>query len=206
MQLDALLTQDELDFLQEMQHNPKLNVSDGMGSLSLKGGVQIRDLLLRLAAHEQVTLQAQLENQQICFPLHLVEDEFNALHLELGAPSIYEDGPMVRPWRLTLSSPIALEDEDGQGTDFWVRDISFKGALLEARDGAQAPQHFELWFRPEGYPAMALRGSMIRKTHEGLFAYRLSQKNAKEIECLRQYILQQHELAHAPADTAVPDA
>ena len=33
MQRDALLTQDELDFIQTMQHNPQLNVRDATSSL-----------------------------------------------------------------------------------------------------------------------------------------------------------------------------
>jgi hypothetical protein len=68
MQRDALLTQDELDFIQTMQHNPQLNVRDATSSLLVNGGSQIRDLLTRLAAHEQVTIQANFENQQMTFP------------------------------------------------------------------------------------------------------------------------------------------
>lgn len=98
MQRDALLTQDELDFIRTMQHNPQLNERDVTSSLLVNGGSQIRDLLTRLAANEQVTLQANFENQQMTFPLHLVEDEFHAMHLRLGVPSIYEDGPKIRPW------------------------------------------------------------------------------------------------------------
>lgn len=45
MQSDALLTQDELDFIQTMQHNPQLNVADATASLLVNGGVQIKDLL-----------------------------------------------------------------------------------------------------------------------------------------------------------------
>jgi hypothetical protein len=193
---DALLTQDELEFLRAMQHNPKLNVRDSTTTLQIAGGAQVKDLLTRLVAHEQVTVQAQLENQQISFPLQLVEDEFHAIHLQLGAPSIYEDGPMLRPWRLVLPAPVVLEDDTGRITSFWVREISFKGVLIEARNNARAPKHFDCWFSPDGYEPIALRGSLIRKTEDGYFAYRLSQSDATEIERLRQYILQQHKLAH----------
>ena len=120
MQRDALLTQDELDFIQTMQHNPQLNVRDATSSLLVNGGSQIRDLLTRLAAHEQVTIHASFEDQQMTFPLHLVEDEFHALHLRLGVPSIYEGGPMVRPWRLVLDEPVALENARGQPGALWV--------------------------------------------------------------------------------------
>lgn len=34
MQRDALLTQDELDFIQTMQHNPQLNVRDATSSFA----------------------------------------------------------------------------------------------------------------------------------------------------------------------------
>ena len=38
MQRDALLTQDELDFIQTMHHNPQLNVRDASSSLTVNGG------------------------------------------------------------------------------------------------------------------------------------------------------------------------
>ena len=137
MQADALLTQDELDFIQNMQHSPQFNLADTMSSLLVNGDRRIQTLLTRLVANEQVTLQAQFNNQQISFPLQLVEDEFHAVSLQLGAPSIYEDGPMMRPWRLNLDTPVALDDELGLSTDLRVREISFKGVLLEMRKSIQ---------------------------------------------------------------------
>ena len=148
MQRDALLTQDELDFIQTMQHNPQLNVRDATSSLLVNGGSQIRDLLTRLAAHEQVTLQATFENQQMTFPLHLVEDEFHALHLRLGVPSIYEDGPKVRPWRLVLDEPVALENASGQpGTDVGTRSVVQRGVAGSSQQD-QTAQAFRLVVQP----------------------------------------------------------
>ena len=46
MQRDTLLTQDELDFIQNMQHNPQLNLRDPSSSLTVNGGAQLRDLPL----------------------------------------------------------------------------------------------------------------------------------------------------------------
>jgi hypothetical protein len=192
MSHDSLLTQAELDFIQNMQHNPKLNVLDATRSLTVNGGRQIQDLLTRLAAHEQVTIQAQFDNQQMTFPLHLVEDEFHALHLELGAPTIFEEGPRIRPWRLTLPEPVALENEDGELTPLWVHEISFKGVLLEHRKTSRPPKLFSAWFAPLGQAPIALRGTFERLTESGLAAYRLSQHNKEDTERLRQYILQQH--------------
>ncbi len=197
MQHDALLTQDELDFIQTMQHNPQLNMRDATSSLLVNGGSQIRDLLTRLAANEQVTIQAQFENQQMTFPLHLVEDEFHALHLRLGVPSIYEGGPKtVRPWRLTLEEPVALENAKGQPGTLWVHEVSFKGILLEVRNRTKPPKSFALWFSPSGYERIALRGTFERQNEQGYYAYQLNQGNMVETERLRQYILQQHRLTH----------
>ncbi|QYM69814.1 hypothetical protein K1X80_05615 [Pseudomonas sp. So3.2b] len=196
MQRDALLTQDELDFIQNMHHNPQLNVRDVSSSLTVNGGAQIRDLLTRLAAHEQVTIQAQFDNQQMTFPLQLVEDEFHALHLRLGVPSIFEDGPMIRPWRLELEDPVALENVRGQPGALWVHEVSFKGLLVQCRGRSKPPRTFSMWFSPSGYERIAVRGTLERETARGLFAYRLSQGDADETERLRQFILQQHRLAH----------
>src|ERR1700712_1219625 len=196
MQRDNILTPDELEFIQNMQHNPTLNLGDKSSSLVVNGGVQIQDLLTRLAAHEQVTIQAQFDNQQMTFPLHLVEDEFHALHLELGAPSIFEEGPRIRPWRLTLPEPVALETEKGSLTALWVHEISFKGILLEIRKQTKPPKYFSAWFTPVGLAPIALRGTFERLTEQGLAAYRLSQNSKEDTERLRQYILQEHRKIH----------
>ena len=124
MQRDALLTQDELDFIQTMQHNPQLNVRDATSSLLVNGDRRIQTLLTRLVANEQVTLQAQFNNQQISFPLQLVEDEMHSLQLEMGAPSIYEEGVIRRPWRLVLAKPLPLREQDGAASSLLVHDVS----------------------------------------------------------------------------------
>lgn len=196
MQRDALLTQDELDFIQTMQHNPQLNVRDTTSSLMVNGGAQIRDLLTRLAAVEKVTIQARFDNQQMTFPLQLVEDEFHALHLRLGVPSIFEDGPMVRPWRLALEQPVALKNARGQPGRLWVREVSFKGILVEIRNGTRPPRQFAQWFSPSGYERIALHGRFERQTEAGFYAYRLDQSDLEETERLRQFILQQHRHSH----------
>lgn len=196
MEPEALLTQDELDFIRKMSSSPQFTVGEASASLTVNGGLQVKDLLTRLAAHENVTIQAQFENQQMSFPLELVEDEFHTMHLHLGAPSIYEDGPNIRPWRLTLAQPIALHTDSGVETDFLVREISFKGVLLELNPKLPPPAEFSLWFCPEGHAPLALHGTLERTKDQGLAAYRLDVSDTKETERLRQYILQQHQLSH----------
>jgi hypothetical protein len=196
METNALLTADELDFIMQMQHVPQLNLADATASLVVNGGIQVKDLLTRLAAHEHVTIQAQFDNQQMSFPLELVEDEFHAMHLHLGVPSIYEDGPMIRPWRLILATPQALEDDAGRPTTLRLKEISFKGVLLQLDENAPPPAEFSLWFAPPGHAPMALDGTLERTKDKGLAAYRLRPGDAAETERLRQYILQQHQLSH----------
>jgi hypothetical protein len=125
-----------------------------------------------------------------------VEDEFHAVHLRLGVPSIFEDGPMIRPWRLALEAPVALENIKGTPGALWVHEVSFKGVLVEIRGRVKPPKTFALWFSPSGYERIALRGTLERETARGLFAYRLNQSDADEIERLRQFILHQHRLVH----------
>jgi len=167
MQRDALLTQDELDFIQNMQHNPQLNLRDASSSLTVNGGAQLRDLLTRLAAHDHVTLQAQFDNQQLTFPLHLVEDEFHAVHLRLGVPSIFEDGPMIRPWRLALESPVALENIKGTPGALWVHEVSFKGVLVEIRGRIKPPKTFPCGSAPRAMNASHCAARSSGKLHGG---------------------------------------
>ncbi|WP_339429283.1 hypothetical protein [Pseudomonas taetrolens] len=193
---DALLTQEELDFIQSMHHNPLSNTGEASSSLVVNGVSQIRDLLTRLAAHEHVTIHAHIANQHMSFPLRLVEDEFHTQHLELGTPSIFEDGPKARPWRMTLPEPVPLENVRGKPGHLWITEMSFKGLLVEVRNDARPPRQFSQWFSPGGQERIALRGTLERKTELGLYAYRLSQHDHDETERLRQFILHRHRLAH----------
>lgn len=201
MQPETILTQDELDFILGMQRNPQLNVRDSTRNLIVNGGIQIQDLLARLAASEQVTIQAQFNNQKISFPLQMVEDEFHAQHLEIGTPSIYEEGPQIRPWRLVLPSPIPLETEHGALTALWVHEVSFKGVLIEYRRKGNPPRHFSAWFNAAGHAPIAMRGRLERMTEKGMAAYHLSEKYPEDTERLRQYMLNEHRRLHPAVHT-----
>jgi hypothetical protein len=196
MQPKTLLTQDELDFIQSMHQSLQPDGAEVTAGLLVNGNSQLQALLTRLVAQDHVTIQAQYENQQLSFPLRLVEDEFHAQHIKLGAPTIYEDGPMVRPWRLALANALPLQNRNGTPGSLWVVEISVNGVVLQVRDGSEAPDVFSLWFAPAGYTPIALRGSLERQIAEGLMAYRLIPHDPEEAERLRHYILEQHRLAH----------
>lgn len=196
MQPDTLLTQDELDYIQDVQHSPQFDVADPMTSLLVNGDSRIQSLLTRLVAHEQVTLQAYVDNQQISIPLQLIEDEFHTLQLQLGAPDIYEVGPRLRPWRLTLDPPCPLLDAHGALSGLWVCDISVKGVQVQIRDLPEVPDVFTLQFAPGGMAPIELRGKLRRRIDELKAAYDLSATDEEDIERLRDFILQAHQRAH----------
>ncbi|MGN8260909.1 hypothetical protein ACLEJW_16480 [Pseudomonas sp. SMSB3] len=204
MQADTLLTQDELDFIQDMQHSPQLNQAEPTASLLVNGDPHVQSLLARLVANERVTLQAQVNNQQISFPLQLVEDEFHAMHVQIGSPEIYEDGPMLRPWRLSLEQPCPLLDDQGRASGLCVRDISFNGALIEVQGLDKAPSRFDLHFAADGIAAIGLHGRLLRRVGPHLAAYDLSRSPAAEIERLREYILQAHRQVHPELHEQLP--
>lgn len=201
MQEDVLLTQDELDYIQDVQQSPQFAVVDALPSLLVNGDSRVQNLLTRLVADEQVTLQAHFNNQQISFPLQVIEDEFHTLHLQLGAPEIYEDGPRLRPWRLSLDHPIALLNADGQPSGLWVCDISFKGVLVELRGLPEAPEQFELQFAPGDIEPIELKGTQRRQINGTKAAYHLGRSAAEDIERLRDYILQAHSRVHPELHT-----
>lgn len=74
--------------------------------------------------------------------------------------------------------------------------MSFKGLLIKVRNDTRPPRQFAQWFSPTGYERIAVHGTLERQTELGLYAYRLSQRDQGETERLRQFILQQHRLAH----------
>lgn len=197
-----LLTKEELDFIQNVQGSHQLDTPVPTPSLLVDGGAQVKALLTRFAAHEQLSIEAHFDGQRMTFPLQLVEDEFHALHLELGAPEIFDEGPIDRPWRLSLKNPLALLDKNGAETALWVQELSPNGMLVDIRNLNKPPKRFALWLAlPEQKP-IALRGALVRSAEQHLAAYQLSMRHSGDSERLRQFLFQQHRLLHPSAETA----
>lgn len=49
---------------------------------------------------------------------------------------------MIRPWRLALETPVALENIKGYSSALWVHEVSFKGVLVEVRGRVKPPKTF----------------------------------------------------------------
>ncbi|CAD5107495.1 hypothetical protein [Zestomonas carbonaria] len=194
MQDDSILTQEELDFIRSLHEAPR-PISHIPQKLTVEGGEQTRELLAQLATHEQLTIEAHIDSQRITFPVRVVEDEFNALHLQLGAPTIVEQASAERPWRLPFTPPANLVDEEGLPSALWLHTLSQSGVLVEVRE-QPVPKRFNLWLPVEGQRPLELSGTLARQTGEGLFAYRLNLRKSRSNERLRAFLLERHQHLH----------
>lgn len=191
MQDTHLLTSEELDFIQDLPFAQP--ASSQTPSLKVDGGTQTKALLTRLAASDQLTIEAHFNGERVTFPLNLVEDEFHSLSLEIGVPQVVEQGAPERAWRLHMQTPIALLDEHGHASGMWLHSLSTTGMLVEVRHNA-APNSCTLWLPQADGEPIRLQGILARRTDQRLVAYRLSGRKTAHRERLRQYIYQQHRL------------
>lgn len=193
MQDPRILTREELEFLQDLQSPARPPSPLQTPSLRVDGGTQTKDLLTRLAASDQLTIEAHFNGERVTFPLQLVEDEFHSMSLEIGEPQVIEQSPSERPWRLNLDPAAELVDEQGNPSGMWLHSLSTTGLLVEVRDQA-VPNSFTLWLPQLGAEPLRLQGILARRTDQRLVAYRLSGRKTEHSERLRQYIYQQHRL------------
>ena len=190
-----LLSRDELDYIQQiLGHSLSSNILP-VQSFRVDGGSLANGSLAGLGRNAQLHLEAQFGDQCLRFPLQLVEDDFHALHLELGAPGIYQQGEIQRPWRLTLAQPLPLLHENGQASDLCIHEISPAGVLVESGE-MSAPADFDLWLPLPEQDPIELHGSRVRRTTSQLTAFRLDILPSQQSERLRHFIFQQHRLQH----------
>ncbi|MBC9251800.1 hypothetical protein A9179_16135 [Pseudomonas alcaligenes] len=191
------LSSEELDFLRQVFSSQLIGNPLQLPAFKVDGGPQANALLGRLGLHAQLSLEAQLGNYRMSFPLQLVEDEMHSLQLELGAPSIFEEGAVRRPWRLTLPTPLPLLDEHGQATALRVHEISPGGLLVSSQTpGTPLPELFSLWLPLPGREPMPVSGRCIRRTSPQRAAYRLLLNHREHSERIRQYIFEQYRQRH----------
>ncbi len=191
----TLLSRDELDYIQQLLGNSLSSTILPAQSFRVDGGAAANNILAGLGRHAQLHLEAQFADQCLRFPLQLVEDEFHALHLELGAPSIFQLGEVQRPWRLILVQPLTLLHANGQPSELHIQQLSPAGALIETL-GAPAPAQFNLWLPLPGQEPIELHGRRVRCLSSQLSAFRLEPLSNSQSERLRHFIFQQHRLQH----------
>lgn len=196
MQDSSLLTPLEMEFIQQLTDNSPAPAESDPG-LQVDAARQTAELLASCAAKEQLTIEAHIDNQRLSFTPHLVTDEQNTPHLELGVPQIFEDGSFNRSWRLPLDPPRALLARDGQPTSLLIHELSLSGLLVAQTVEASPPDRFSLAMDIGEQAPIILQGSLVRVTDEGLLAYELTldEENGK---CLQHYLYEQHRSLYGP--------
>lgn len=196
MNQKPILSRDELEYIQQILGNSLIAQAMPVPSFRVDGGAAANALLAALGSNAQLHLEAEFANQRLRFPLQLVEDEFHALHLELGAPGIFQQGPIQRPWRLHLDTPITLAHENGQPSCLEVLQLSPSGVLVRSTDLLPPPDNFELWLPLPDQEPVLLKGLRVRHSAEEEIAFRLDMLKPSHDERLRYFLFQQHRLRH----------
>lgn len=196
MNKKSLLNHEELNYIQHIFGNSLAIAGLPAPSFRVDGGTTANAILAGLGRHAELHLDAQFGDHHLRFPLHLTEDEFHDLHLELGAPGIFQHGDVQRSWRLNLEQPLCLRHKNGRISDLCVHEISPSGVLIESTGSLAPPETFTLWLPlPEQKP-IKLHGHCVRRVNSELTAFRLDLLPDSHGERLRYFIFQQHRLQH----------
>ncbi|WP_369959817.1 hypothetical protein [Pseudomonas benzenivorans] len=199
MQNQPLLTKAERDFIQQLQLQPTTAKRKNTPNLQVDAGEQLMALLANCAANQPLTIEAYFANQRLTFTAQLSENDHHEQHLELGTPQIFDEGPASRAWRLPLEPAVALRHRNGKSSELWVHELSMNGLLIDYRGKHKAPSHFSLILPLAGHKPIAIQGVLVRRTGDGLLAYRLEALDQRGSDRLLQFIYNQHR-------TLYPDA
>ncbi|MBD9484932.1 hypothetical protein IB229_18265 [Pseudomonas sp. PDM14] len=194
MSEQSVLSSEELDFIQHMFDSPLIGKRLQIPTFNVDGDPRGNALLSALAQNAQLSLDARFDGYWMSFPVQMIEDELHNLQLELGAPSIFEEGAVQRPLRLHLETPLPLLDDNARPSDLQVQQISPNGLLVSG--AALLPVQFDLWLPLPEQDAIAVRGRLVRLVapHQGAYVLRL--RHAEHAERLRQFIFEQHRRQH----------
>ncbi|MGG2396580.1 PilZ domain-containing protein [Pseudomonas sp. SH1-B] len=191
MQSSPLLTQDELDFIQELLFKPLRKPSRGAAS-RLAIGEQLSELLSHVSGAQQLSLDTHSEHEHLSFPLYLIQDGSNESRLELGAPLIFEQGSSERPWRLELPTPLVLLDCDEQPSGLVAVELSNNGMLVRCGKASAPAKDQLLQLILSAERRVQLRARLARRVDRKHYAYSLQPLHAEDEQMLRQYLFEQH--------------
>ncbi len=197
----STLSNEELDFIREVFHSQFIGKPLPIPAFKVDGGPLANALLARLGGHARLSLEARMDDCSMTFPLQMVEDELHGLQLEMGAPSIYEDGEVRRPWRLELDEPLALRDGSGEESDLLVYELA-PDSLVLGTPLRQPPEKFSLWLCLPGGKSMPVQGLRIRRIGRHRAAYGLSLQHGEHAERIRQFIFEQYRRRHPQLQVA----
>ena len=190
------LTSAELAYINELVSGSSAEPGETRAGFRVDGGEKANGLLLQLAAKANLTLEAELEDYCMSFPLQLKQDEFQAVQLQLAPPTIYERGPVLRAWRLHLDKPLPLLSDDGNETALSVHELSPNGLLVDAGAKHQAPKHLHMRMALPGEDSFQIDAHRIRHAEGGMTAYEVEYPQDKDAERIRSYLYEQHQRLH----------
>ncbi|MBF8161843.1 PilZ domain-containing protein [Ectopseudomonas hydrolytica] len=191
MQSDPLLTQDELDFIQQLlSQTTRQHHRSAPSELAI--GERLSELLSRLGDEKQLSLDTHSDDEHLSFPLRLIQDDQRHSRLELGAPLIFENGVNERPWRLTLSSPLPLLDSAERPSGLQAVELSNNGMLVQyGKSGSPAKDQLLQLILPQ-QRRVQLRARLVRRVSQSHYAYSLQTLHSEDEQTLRQYLFDEH--------------
>lgn len=189
------LSSEELDFIREVFNSQFIGKPLPIPAFKVDGGPLANALLARLGGQAKLSLEAQMDDCRMTFPLQMVEDELHGLQLEMGAPSIFQDGQVRRPWRLELDEPVALRERNGDDSDLLVYELA-PGSLVLGTPLREPPDKFALWLHLPGCDRLPVQGQRVRRIGRHRAAYGLMLQHGEHAERIRQFIFEQYRLRH----------
>jgi hypothetical protein len=200
----TVLTSAELAYINDLVSSSSTESGEPRAGFNVDGGDKANGLLLQLAAKANLTLEAELEDYCMSFPLQLNKDEFQAIHLQLATPTIYERGPVLRAWRLHLDEPLPLLSDDGHETDLSVHELSPNGLLVDVGSKQQAPKHLHMHLAIPGEGSLEIDAHRIRDAEGGMTAYEVEYPQDRDAERIRSYLYGQHQRLHPELQPELP--
>lgn len=192
----TVLTSDELEFIKKLMSRAANGSSERAAGFHIDGGQQSNELLMALAAHAELSLEAKTTGFRMSFPVQIREDELHSLHLHLAPPVIFERGPANRAWRLHLEQPLALLKSDGDVSPLRVRELSSHGLLVDAGSGRKPPKHFHLRLALPDDDPLEVDAHRVREVKNGLAAYEVEFSREQDAERIRSFLYRQHRRLH----------
>lgn len=200
MHSDPLLTQAELDFIQQLTSQPPPRPAAKTPQLAI--GDQLSELLSQLTEHEQISLDTHSDSEHLSFPLRLIKEDRSHSRLELGPPLIFEQGALERPWRLSLTTPLVLLDANERPSGLKVLELSNNGMLVQHSGVASPAKDRLLQLLLQGQCRVQLHAQLVRRVNRHHYAYRLLPLDTEDEQNLRQYLFEQHSARQRPAEPA----
>ncbi|MFL9815387.1 PilZ domain-containing protein [Stutzerimonas sp. VN223-3] len=200
----TVLTSAELAYINKLVSSSRTEPGETRAGFRVDGGEHANGLLLQLAAKANLTLEAELEDYCMSFPVQLNEDEFHTIQLQLAPPTIYERGPILRAWRLHLDEPLPLLYDNGDETALSVHELSPNGLLVDTGPKKKAPNHLHLHLALPGEDSLEIDAHRIRDAEGGMTAYEVEYPQDKDAERIRSYLYEQHQRLHPELQPELP--